>query len=190
LAASKRSQGIFGDAEFDDGGNYGSSATIDVEVLQSISKRVHYGRYKSLCHIVCLPKYVIGKFVSEAKFLEDPQAFVPHIKSRNRKALEDLITKPEVEARLLVRLQKKAATYAQDFAADGNPNGTSDKLDVDGVVELYESFIIPLTKEVEVGDVCLFSVVVANKRGQVDYLLQRLKGLSEEEITALSKPSS
>jgi len=42
------------------------------------------------------------------------------------------------------------------------------KIDVEGVRDLYESYIIPLTKEVE-----------------VDYLLQRLKGLSKEQIDAL-----
>jgi len=69
-----------------------------------------------------------------------------------------LITKPEVERRLLIRLQKKAETYAQDIYADGElpirPNGvngkTNRKIDPDGVVDLYESYIIPLTKEVEV----------------------------------------
>ena len=43
LAAKKRANGIIGDKEFEDDGNYGSAATIDVEVLQAISKRVHYG---------------------------------------------------------------------------------------------------------------------------------------------------
>lgn len=43
LATAKRANGIIGDEEFEDDGNYGSAATIDVEVLQSISKRVHYG---------------------------------------------------------------------------------------------------------------------------------------------------
>ena len=43
LAAKKRSQGILGNEEYEDDGNYGSAATLDVEVLQSISKRVHYG---------------------------------------------------------------------------------------------------------------------------------------------------
>jgi len=153
LAASKRSKGIVGDEEFEDDGNYGSAATIDVEVLQSISKRVHYGTF--LCsvkiHMDDVPLYP-GKFVSESKFLEDPAAFIPHIRNPNPKALEDLITKPEVERKLLQRLQKKAATYAQDFAPDGSPNGingNSGKIDVDGVVELYESYIIRLTKEVE-----------------------------------------
>jgi chorismate mutase len=43
IAARKRAQGITGDAEFEDDGQHGSAATIDVEVLQAISKRVHYG---------------------------------------------------------------------------------------------------------------------------------------------------
>lgn len=43
LATKKRAQGIMGDEEYEDDGNYGSAATLDVEVLQSISKRVHYG---------------------------------------------------------------------------------------------------------------------------------------------------
>jgi len=160
LAASKRANGITGDEEYEDDGNYGSAATIDVEVLQSISKRVHY-----------------GKFVSESKFQENPAAFIPHILDRNRTALGGLITKPEVERKLLQRLQKKAATYAQDFAPDGefkrNADGNVDvtgKIDVDGVVDLYESFIIPLTKEVE-----------------VDYLLSRLSGLSDEDVEKLKK---
>lgn len=43
LASSKRLKGIVGDDEFEDDGNYGSAATIDIEILQAISKRVHYG---------------------------------------------------------------------------------------------------------------------------------------------------
>jgi chorismate mutase len=158
LAAIKRANGITGDAEFEDDGNHGSAATLDVEILQAISKRVHY-----------------GKFVSESKFVQNPPAFIPHILTPNRDALEALITKPEVERKLLLRLRKKAATYAQDFPPDGEPasdppvNGTG-KIDVDGVVDLYESYIIPLTKEVE-----------------VDYLLRRLDGLSQEEIDKLAQ---
>jgi len=90
--------------------------------------------------------------------VENPAAFIPHILKPNRPALEELITKPEVERKLLVRLHKKASTYAQDIVADdllpdaanGKVNSASSKIDVDGVVDLYESYIIPLTKEVEV----------------------------------------
>lgn len=47
LAATKRARGLFGDDEYEDDGNYGSAATIDVEVLQAISKRVHYGKQQA-----------------------------------------------------------------------------------------------------------------------------------------------
>ncbi|KAH9891599.1 chorismate mutase [Cubamyces lactineus] len=154
LSAAKRANGISGDDEFEDDGNYGSAAFVDLEVLQAISKRVHY-----------------GKFVSESKFRDDPAAFIPHIRSRNRDALAALITKPEVEKKLLQRLRNKANLYAINFSPEGEPldDSATRKIDVDGVVELYEHYIIPLTKEVE-----------------VDYLLVRLDGLSQEEIDALA----
>jgi chorismate mutase len=152
LAATKRSKGVVGDDEYEDDGNHGSAATIDVEILQAISKRVHY-----------------GKFVSESKFASDPAAFIPHILTPNRHALDALITKPEVERKLLLRLRKKAATYAQDLNPDGDALNGNAKIDVDGVVELYENYIIPLTKEVE-----------------VDYLLHRLDGMTQEEIDKLA----
>ncbi|KAI0247130.1 chorismate mutase [Lactifluus subvellereus] len=155
LASLKRSKGMISEEELGDDGNYGSAATVDVEVLQAISKRVHY-----------------GKFVSESKFKQDPAAFIPHIQRGDTDALAALITKPEVERCLLVRLRRKAMLYAQDFASDGEPlpNGTGkSKIDVDCVVDLYESHIIPLTKQVE-----------------VEYLLQRLDGLSQEEVEELA----
>ncbi|TFK52434.1 chorismate mutase [Heliocybe sulcata] len=171
LACSKRAKGISGEDEFEDDGNYGSAATLDVEVLQAISKRVHY-----------------GKFVSESKFRSAPWDFIPHIQNPNPAALDALIVKPEVERRLLLRLRKKALNYARDATeADQLPsptspqeangvngtngvNGVNGKIDVDGVVELYENYIIPLTKEVE-----------------VEYLLHRLDGLSQEQIEELAK---
>ena len=136
-----------------------------------------------------------GKFVSESKYVENPGAFIPHILNPNRPALEALITKPEVERRLLQRLRKKALVYAQDFAPDGEPNGSATKIDVDGVVELYENYIIPLTKEVEVRitnsptpwEVRAKRVVPPF---QVDYLLVRLEGLSKDEIDALTNKKS
>jgi len=155
LAAAKRANGVVGDEEFEDDGNYGSAATIDIEVLQAISKRVHY-----------------GKFIAESKFSAKPSDFVPHILKPNPTALESLIVKPEVEKKLLLRLRKKAAIYAQDPVPDGEPNAAgSEKIDVDGVVDLYASYIIPLTKEVE-----------------VEYLLHRLDGLTQEEIEKMAKP--
>lgn len=43
LASQNRARGVLGDEEYEDDGNYGSAATIDVELLHAISKRVHYG---------------------------------------------------------------------------------------------------------------------------------------------------
>jgi len=82
--------------------------------------------------------------------MENPAAFIPHIVNPNRQALDALITKPEVERQLLLRLQKKATTYAQEIGIEADKGGGNNKIDVDGVVDLYESYIIPLTKEVEV----------------------------------------
>ena len=126
---------------------------------------------------------LIGKFVSESKFRSNPAAFIPHIQNTNREALAALITKPEVERKLLHRVRNKARLYGQDFGADGQPlssaNGTNEsngangysrggspvsvgfpggKIDVDSVVELYEHYIIPLTKEVEVSGVFLRNI--------------------------------
>ena len=121
-------------------------------------------------HRITLPRK--GKFVSESKFKSHPEQFIPHIRNPNPAALEALITKPEVEAALLRRVRAKARQYGQDVGTDGRPvsppakmngnglNGTNGsgsgedgigKIDVNFVVELYEDYIIPLTKEVEVG---------------------------------------
>lgn len=71
-----------------------------------------------------------------------------------------MITKKDVEMRLLNRVRKKAKMYGVEVDADGEPvadtNGTGKgdvggyKIDVESVVELYEKYIIPLTKKVEV----------------------------------------
>lgn len=98
-----------------------------------------------------------GMFVSESKFRADPASFIPLIQSRNSAALGDLITKPAVEKAVLVRLTKKAGIYGQELGGDGEPktlvNGEQEKawkIDVDSVRELYENWMIPITKEVEV----------------------------------------
>lgn len=51
LAALKRANGITGDDEYEDDGNYGSAAFVDLEVLQAISKRVHYGTPRVPFHL-------------------------------------------------------------------------------------------------------------------------------------------
>lgn len=107
-------------------------------------------------------------FVSESKFRAEPAAFIPHILNPNRDALARLITKPAVEAALLVRLAEKAKVYGQDMDRPGaNPEEREKerKIEVETVVGIYRTFVIPLTKEVE-----------------VDYLLTRLEGVEKEKI--------
>ncbi|KAJ2794792.1 chorismate mutase aro7 [Coemansia helicoidea] len=145
-----------------DDSNYGSSATRDIECLQALSRRIHY-----------------GKFVAESKF-QDPcthDEYVRHIRSKNRAKLMELLTNARVEEQLLKRLKAKAIIYGQDLstasidgnghtngAANGATNGTSilpagastseervkTRVDYDLVVSLYRDYVIPLTKEVEV----------------------------------------
>lgn len=92
-------------------------------------------------------------FVSESKFLDRPRDFIPHILTPNPSALEALITKPAVEARLLLRLAAKASWYGKELGEDGVGGKEGDKegkVQVEQVVKLYRDYIIPLTKEVEV----------------------------------------
>ncbi|KAJ1893233.1 chorismate mutase aro7 [Kickxella alabastrina] len=139
--------------------NYGSSATRDIECLQALSRRIHY-----------------GKFVAESKF-QDPDChdeYVRLIKEKNRDRLMELLTNSRVEELLLKRLKAKALIYGQDLSSagldgNGNINGSSQPLiglrsspsdtaeekiksrvDYDLVVSLYRDYVIPLTKEVEV----------------------------------------
>ena len=97
-------------------------------------------------------------FVSESKFRSDPAAFVPHIRSRNIDALSGLITKPAVEEVLLARVRQKADVYGQnlDQTSTHHPGPESRKIQSEDIVLLYQKFIIPLTKKVE-----------------IDYLLER-----------------
>lgn len=109
---------------------YGSSAVSDVNALQALSKRIHY-----------------GMFVAESKYLAEPATVQNYINAGDADAILSHITTPEVEATLLERVLRKTRMYCRDIeAADEN----SYKIDPQLVVDLYADYIIPLTKEVEV----------------------------------------
>ncbi|KAH9874369.1 hypothetical protein IAQ61_003558 [Plenodomus lingam] len=110
--------------------NYGSSATCDVLTIQSLSRRIHF-----------------GKFVAEAKFQKEPERFAKLIKAEDRQGIDEAITNAAVEKKVLERLRLKAKTYGTD--PDLGANGSS-KVNADAVVAMYKDWIIPLTKEVEV----------------------------------------
>ncbi len=117
--------------------NYGSSATADIACLQALSRRIHF-----------------GKFVAESKYQTEKERFIKLIKAEDREAIGAAITNEAVEKKVLERLRVKAKTYGTDptIGADGPV-----KINVEAVVKMYEDFVIPLTKEVE-----------------VEYLMQRL----------------
>jgi len=114
--------------------NYGSTAVRDVECLQSLSRRIHF-----------------GKFVAEVKFQSEEEKITKLIKTRDYKGLEDAITNEAVERQVLQRLANKAQTYGRDPGlGDAIKSNQADKVDVDAVVAIYRDLVIPLTKEVEV----------------------------------------
>ena len=117
--------------------------------------------------------------MSESKFLDAPHDFVPHILSKppNTDALAGLITKPAVEAALLVRLGNKAKVYGGEMDASGRVvEGGGSKIDIEEVVGMYRDYVIPLTKDVEVG------LVRMKSSSQVDYLIHRLDGVPQSQI--------
>jgi len=111
--------------------NYGSSAVCDVACLQALSKRIHY-----------------GKFIAEAKFQQDRAGYSDLIRAGDRAGLLARLTDAEVEANLLKRVAVKAATYGQELGSEARREAY--KIAPAHVAALYEEFIIPLTKEVEV----------------------------------------
>jgi chorismate mutase len=119
--------------------NYGSSATCDISCLQALSRRIHF-----------------GKFVAESKFQSDPDLYTRLIKAGDRAGIGESITNAAVEKQVLARLGLKAQTYGTDPSTNGHASFR--KINVDSVVAMYEDFVIPITKEVE-----------------VEYLMQRLK---------------
>lgn len=127
-----------------DDGQYGSAALCDINVLQAISKRVHF-----------------GKFVAESKFRSE-EGYEPLIQDQDWDGLMAKLTKPSIEERLLRRVYAKASTYGQDItdapaaapegapAREGPPSPIEFKVRPDVIRQFYDEHIIPLTKKVEV----------------------------------------
>ncbi|KAI8065319.1 chorismate mutase [Gongronella butleri] len=118
--------------DYDDD-NYGSAATKDIECLQALSRRIHY-----------------GKFVAESKFREKPEEYTRLALANDREAINELLTNRAVEKALLERLRRKALVYGQTLDQAEEGANTHLRIPVNIVVELYERWVIPLTKQVEV----------------------------------------
>lgn len=111
--------------------NYGSAATADIQCLQALSRRIHF-----------------GKFVAESKFQKETERFTDLIKKEDRKGIDEAITNAAVERQVLERLRKKAETYGSDPST--KPGSQVVKIKADEVVKIYKDYVIPLTKVVEV----------------------------------------
>lgn len=123
--------------------NYGSSATADILCLQALSHRIHFGMW-----------------VAESKFRTDHEKFTKMIRQGDKQGILDAITNTAVERQVVDRIRLKTTIYSTDpsLGSDAKP-----KINVDAVVELFQNYVIPLTKEVE-----------------IEYLMQRLENESPE----------
>lgn len=111
-----------------DDGNYGSSSVCDVNILQALSKRIHY-----------------GKFVAESKYLSDVEGWNKLIIEKNKHKIIEKLTDARVEERILSRVEIKASTYGQDPLSESKEF----KIDPATILRIYKDWIIPLTKETE-----------------------------------------
>lgn len=113
----------------DDPNNYGSIASCDMECLQALSRRIHF-----------------GKFVAEAKYQSNPELYKALILNKDVDGIMENITNSAVEEKILERLTTKAQVYGVD------PTNTTGgrRITPEYLVKIYKEFVIPITKEVEV----------------------------------------
>jgi chorismate mutase len=112
-----------------DDGQYGSSVEHDVLAVQAISRRIHYG----------------ALYVAENKYRADPEGYSNLVLTGDRAAIMEKLTRPEVEDRILLRVEQKVE-YMQREAN----RGVRVLIDPDKVLTFYRDHVIPLTKEGEV----------------------------------------
>lgn len=116
-----------------DDGNYAVTAASDLDCLQALSRRIH-----------------LGKFVAEVKFRDAPGDYTPAIDAKNKEALMELLTFSTVEEAIKRRVAKKAMLFGQDVDSQENDANGKYKVNPSVVSRLYEEWVMPLTKFVEV----------------------------------------
>ena len=112
-----------------DDGQYGSSAEHDVYALQAISRRVHYGSF----------------YVAERKYRDAPAQYRKLLEAGDLAAVEKLLTRPEVEERIVGRVAEKTAMIQKTVRSDIRYT-----LDPQPLKDFYRDVIIPLTRKGEV----------------------------------------
>ncbi|GMN41939.1 hypothetical protein TIFTF001_011160 [Ficus carica] len=118
-----------------DDGNCGSAAVCDAVCLQTLSKRIHY-----------------GKFVAEAKFRESPAEYEAAIRAQDRAQLMEFLTYETVELAVKKRVEMKTKTFGREVKIDEEDDAVNPvyKIKPRLVAALYGDWIMPLTKEVQV----------------------------------------
>ncbi|WCJ30390.1 chorismate mutase 2 [Euphorbia peplus] len=117
-----------------DDGNYASTASSDINCLQALSRRIHF-----------------GKFVAEIKYQENKKEYNALIQAKNKDAMMKLLTVESVEEQVKKRVEKKATVFGQDVTLANSTSGDGKlKVDPSVVFQLYSEWVIPLTKDVEV----------------------------------------
>ena len=87
--------------ESGDDEQHGSSVLADVNVLQALSKRIHY-----------------GKFVAESKYRSDPEGYQKLVDNNDVDGVMKLLTNAAVEKKVLKRAKMKCATYGREPLVD------------------------------------------------------------------------
>jgi chorismate mutase len=112
-----------------DDAQYGSSVEHDVYAVQAISRRIHYG----------------AMYVAEAKYRSDPAAYAPAVAAGDAERLGALLTRSDVEERILLRVHVKAGMMQASAKAE-----TRITIHPDRVRAFYADHVIPLTKAGEI----------------------------------------
>lgn len=112
--------------------NLGSTAMSDIDALQALSRRIHF-----------------GMFVAEAKFRQDPDKYRALIKANDVDGIDAAITNKVVEEKILVRLLEKGKAYGTDPSLKFSQHIQA-KVRAETIVRMYKEYVIPLTKEIEV----------------------------------------
>ncbi|XP_062223895.1 chorismate mutase 2, cytosolic-like [Phragmites australis] len=123
-----------------DDGDYAETVALDFACLQVLSRRIHYGKY-----------------VAEVKFKDAPQDYSPLIQAKDSNSLMNLLTFKAVEEKVKKRVEKKARIFGQNVTLEDNV-GTQEssagdcecKVDPKVLAKLYDQWVMPLTKNVEV----------------------------------------
>lgn len=134
-----------------DDGQYGSSVEHDVYAIQAISRRIHYGAF----------------YIAECKYRGDPATFRSCIENRDIERLEDMVTRKEVEERIIDRVCQKTIETQK-----GVNEEIRQVVEPQAILKFYRDTVIPLTKE-----------------GEIVYLLHR-KTDEDDDVISTRNPTS